>query len=72
MINPYDSDFMDELITVIEMEYGQEIERIAKMKEILGTYHMTIIFKDYCILEAKIKLCDYCEMPSLRIQGNYY
>jgi hypothetical protein len=71
MINS-ESDFIDELITVIEMEYGEEVARIVKLKESLGAYHMTIIFKDYCLLEAKIKVCEFCDMPSVRIQGNYY
>lgn len=71
-MNYYDDAFIDEILTAIETEYGEQVERIAKVKEINGVFHMTIIFVDYCILEAKIQTCEFCDMPSIRIQGKYY
>jgi len=65
-------DFADEMIDAIEKEYGQPIERIAKFDRQGGVIKISIIFIDYRLLEAKIKVLNYLGMPSIEIQGYYY
>ena len=72
-MNLYDQiDFADEMIEAIEKEYGQPIERIAKFDEHDGFFKISIIFIDYRLLEAKIKILNFLDMPSIQIQGYYY
>lgn len=72
-MNPYyNVEIIDEIIDAVSEKYGQEIARIAKVEEINGIFHMTIVFVDYRIMEAQIKVCDFCDIPSIRIQGNYF
>lgn len=68
----YNMEIIDEIIDTVSAEYGKEVQRIAKINDVGGVFHMTFIFTDYCILEAKIKVCDFCDIPSIRIQGNYF
>jgi hypothetical protein len=65
-------DFADEMIDAIEKEYGTQIERIAKFEEHIGFFRISIIFQDYRLLEAKIKVIDFCGMPSIQISGYYF
>lgn len=65
-------DFAEEMIDAIEKEYGQPIERIAKFAEYDGFFKISIIFVDYRLLEAKIKVCHIFDSPSIQIQGYYY
>jgi len=65
-------DFADEMIDAIEKEYGQPIERIAKFDRQGGIIKFSIIFIDYRLLEAKIKVLNYLGMPSIEIHGYYY
>jgi hypothetical protein len=72
-MNNFDQvDFADEMIEAIEKEYGQPIERIAKFNEYDGFFKISIIFVDYRLLEAKVKVLSYLDMPSIQIQGYYY
>ena len=65
-------DFADEMIEAIETEYGGQIERIAKFSDLGPYFKISIIFQDYRLLEAKIKVTDFCGMPSIHIEGFYY
>jgi hypothetical protein len=65
-------DFADEMIEAIEKEYGQPIERIAKFDQYDDFFKISIIFIDYRLLEAKIKILNFLDLPSIQIQGYYY
>jgi hypothetical protein len=67
-----DVDFADEMIEAIEKEYGTPIERIAKFDEHFGFFKISVIFQDYRLLEAKIKVVDFCGLPSIQISGHYF
>lgn len=70
------SDFADEMIRHIENDYGRSIARIAdfeKAKE-PHTFDIKIVFTDFRLLEAKIKVLpiSFFEQPSIQIIGTYY
>jgi hypothetical protein len=65
-------DFAEEMIDAIETKYGRPIERIAKFSDLGPYFKISIIFQDYCLLEAKIKVSDFSGVPSIHIEGFYY
>ena len=65
-------DFADEMIEAIETEYGGQIERIAKFSDLGPYFKISIIFQDYRLLEAKIKVSDFCGVPCINVEGFYY
>jgi hypothetical protein len=65
-------NFADEIFEAIETEYGQPIERVARFTEHDGHFNISIIFVDYRLLEAKIKVIKFFGEPSIQIHGFYY
>jgi hypothetical protein len=65
-------DFADDLLLAIEKDYGRSIMKIPKFKRIGKTqFLITIIFSDYKLLEAEIKVVDMFGMPTIKIEGVY-
>jgi hypothetical protein len=66
-------DFADQMLDAIQKDYGRKIMRIPKFKQVskLG-FKITIIFTDYRLLEANIKVVNLLDMPSITIEGIYY
>jgi hypothetical protein len=66
-------DFADQMLEAIQNDYGRQIMRIPKFKQVsrLG-FKITIIFTDYRLLEANIKVVNLLDMPSITIEGVYY
>ena len=67
-----EADIVDEILEAIETEYGRKIERVVKLDDIEEGFKITIIFSDYRLLEAKVKVKTIYTAPSVVIQGTYY
>lgn len=67
-----EADIVDEILEAIESEYGMRIERLVKLDDFEDGFKMTIIFADYRLLEAKVKVKTSYQTPSVVIQGTYY
>lgn len=68
----FEPNYATEIFEQIENEYGQKIERIIKFKEKNDIFFMTIIFSDYRMLEAMIKIETLYRMPAIRIEGKIF
>lgn len=69
------ADFADVLIDAIEKDYGRSISRIPKFKqEEKYCYSISIIFTDFCLLEAEIYIVTAYPgaAPHIEIHGMYY
>ena len=67
-----EADIVDEILEAIESEYVMRIERLVKLDDFEDGFKMTIIFADYRLLEAKVKVKTSYQTPSVVIQGTYY
>jgi hypothetical protein len=69
-------DLAEEMMRHIEKDYGRSIARIAFFKKAIEpyTFDIKIIFTDFRLLEAKIKVVPYSyfEVPAIEIHGIYY
>jgi hypothetical protein len=78
-MNPYDFDelrgidFADDMLRAIEKDYGRSIVKIPKFERTnTNTFLISIIFTDYRLLEAEIKIVEWFDMPTLKVDGVYY
>lgn len=66
-------DFADQIIRTIEDEYGRSVVRIPHFKQVdFNSFDIKLIFSDFRLLEAKIKVVPFYDMPSIQIQGTFY
>lgn len=67
-------DFADEMIRQIEKDYGRSVARIPFFEnaEEPNCFDIKIIFTDFKLLEAKIRVVPFFDMPSIQIKGTYY
>jgi hypothetical protein len=65
-------DFAYDIMQAIEAEYGKKIKRIAHFEETVNHFNMLIVFDDYKILDARLKVQLFFDMPSIQIEGQYY
>lgn len=66
-------DFADQMLDAIQKDYGRTIMRIPKFKQVSKYgFKISIIFTDYRLLEANIRVIDMFDMPSITIEGNYF
>jgi hypothetical protein len=68
----YDHDFANDIMQAIEAEYGKTIKRIARFEEKGDHFYLLIVFDDYKILDARLKVQLFFDMPSIQIEGHYY
>lgn len=65
-------DFADDVIRAIEKDYGRSVVRIPKFKRKSAySFYITLVFTDFCILEAEIKIVGDPLIPTLLIEGVY-
>jgi hypothetical protein len=70
-----EQDFADEMIKAIEEDYGRQIARIAYFERNRfdpNIFSVKIIFMDFKLLEAEIKVLPFFDMPSIQVEGIYY
>jgi hypothetical protein len=65
-------EIVEEVLNVLENNYGAQIERIVKCDEYKDHFVFTVIFTDYTLLEAKVHIQRTFNMPSINIEGIYY
>lgn len=66
-------DFVDELLKAIENDCEREIMRIVKLDEIKkDSFSITVIFTDYILLEAYIKISKMEDSLVFQVNGNCY
>lgn len=66
-------DFVEEMIAALEQDYQCSVQRVARMERISQfTFTVSIIFTDYRLLEAEIKVVTRYGLPALEIHGVYY
>lgn len=66
-------DFADDLLMSIEKDYGRSIMKIPKFKRSGETeFLISIIFSDYRLLEARIKIIEVYGVPAIKLEGSYY
>ena len=77
-MTPYDFeefdriDFADDLLLAIEKDYGRSIMKIPKFKRVgKTTFLISIVFSDFRLLEAEIKVVEIYGMPTIKIEGVY-
>ena len=61
-----------EMLDAIETEYGKPIARVVKFEDYGDAYYFTIIFEDYTLLEAQVKITHFFTNPSITIEGKYF
>lgn len=66
-------DLVESIIAALEEDYNCEVQRVARMNQ-LSKFHFTVslIFTDYRLLEAEIKVITKYGLPALEICGVYY
>lgn len=66
-------DFADDLLRSIEKDYGRTIVKIPKFRRTDEThFSISIIFSDFRLLEAEIKIIEVYGMPAIKLEGIYY
>lgn len=66
-------DFVDEMLEAIEKDYGRSIQRIAKFNQISKyAFQISIVFSDFRLLEADLKIVEMYGLPSIEIHGIYF
>lgn len=66
-------DFVETMIAALEDDYQCEVQRVARLKQISRCdFSVSLIFTDYRLLEAEIKVVTKYGMPALEINGTYY
>lgn len=68
-----DTNIADKVIRAIEKDYGRSIVKIPKFeRKTPHVFTLTIVFSDFTILEAEIKIVNTGFDPTIIIQGSYY
>jgi hypothetical protein len=62
----------DEVLGAIEKDHGAPIEKIVKCEEQSNSFDFTIIFEDYTLLEARLKIHDVLGTKTVQVSGTYY
>jgi hypothetical protein len=66
-------DYAAEIFKAVEGNYGKQIKRIVKFEEYgKHGFKLNIIFTDYRILEAKVKVETVLGEPCITLEGTYY
>lgn len=65
-------EIFDELLGAIEKDHGAPIEQIVKCEEKAGSFEFTIIFEDYTLLEARLKIYNVLGTKTVQVEGTYY
>lgn len=67
------SDVTDEIIRAIEKDYGRSVARIPYFHRSFDqSFDIKIVFTDFGLLEANIKVTLSEGIPTIEIQGVYY
>lgn len=67
------NDYAAEMIAAIETSYGSSVQRIVKYHELgNNVLQLTLVFTDYRILEAKVRVETILGEPGITIEGTYY
>lgn len=68
-----DEDIADEVLRAIEKDYGRSIARIPYFERVgFCTFEIKVVFTDFKILEAKIKIVPFMDdMATVRVEGIY-
>lgn len=67
------NDLAEDLIKIIEKDYGRTVYRIPKFARThLHGFKMTCIFTDYTLLEADIIISPVNDIPTIEIHGKYF
>lgn len=65
-------ELIDDILTIIEDEYGQSVERIARLNKEWNSFTMTLIFEDYMLLDAVCTFTGAADMTTIHIEGYYF
>lgn len=65
-------ELIDDILTTLENEYGQSVERIARLNKSYDSFTMTLIFEDYMLLDAICTFTGNLDLTTIRIEGFYY
>lgn len=65
-------ELIDDILATIEDEYGQNVERIARLYKKRNSFTMTLIFEDYMLLDAICTFTGTTDMTTIHIEGVYY
>ena len=68
-------DIADEIITVIERDYGRSIQRVSKFERssiIRNAFDILAVFSDYRILEGQVLLKEEMGHLVIKVDGIYY
>lgn len=66
-------DFADDMLRAIENDYGRSIMKIPKFRRIhTDSFLITIIFSDYTLLEAEVRVVDLYGLPAIKVEGKYF
>lgn len=67
------ADFGDEILRSIEKDYGRSIAKIPKFERVgRHEFLISIVFTDFRLLEAQIKIHEIYGLPAVKIEGKYY
>jgi hypothetical protein len=67
-----ENEIVDHLLFEIEQHHGGKIQRIIKCEELLGSFKLSLIFDDYTYLEARVRITNAFNAPTLQVHGTYY
>jgi hypothetical protein len=67
-----DFGFAEDILTTIEEEYGAKIERVVNLQDYGDYFTFCIIFSDYRLLEASVKIRRFFDEASVKIEGKIY
>lgn len=67
-----ENEFVDHLLFEIEQHHGGKIQRIVKCEELIGSFKISLIFEDYTLLEARVRVHTTFDTPTLQVHGTYY
>jgi hypothetical protein len=69
-----DVEIADEVLRKIEKDYGRTIARIPffeRAKE-PNTFDIKVVFSDFRLLEAKIRVIPLFDLATIQVEGIYY
>jgi hypothetical protein len=71
----YDIDIADEVLRKIENDYGRSIARIPFFERAIeepNTFDIKVVFSDFRLLEAKIRVIPLFDLATIQVDGIYY
>jgi hypothetical protein len=65
-------DLCEDILTTIEEEYGAKIQRVINLQDYGDYFTFCIIFSDYRLLEASVKIRRFLDDATVKIEGKIY